>query len=79
MQESSDRNNKYNVNKKNKQPAFVMKPVDVDLKLDLDMAIALGDFILENHPGNPAILALGHQLQNIMPPETSSYSKDEQE
>lgn len=52
-----------------KRIAFKIAPVEVNVTLDLDMAVALGDFILEQHPENPAIAALGHQLQNIMPPD----------
>ena len=52
---------------KNKKSAFTLAPVQVNLVLDLDMAVLLGDFILDAHPVNPAILALGHQLQNIIP------------
>lgn len=52
-----------------KRVAFKIAPVEVTLTLDLDMAVALGDFILDKHPDNPAIAALGYQLQNIMPPD----------
>lgn len=54
---------------KPKRTAFTLVPVEVKLCLDLDMAIALGDFILENRSDNPAIVALGYQLQNIFPPD----------
>lgn len=52
-----------------KRVAFKIAPVEVTVTFDLDMAVALGDFILEKRPENPAIVALGHQLQNIMPPD----------
>ena len=52
-----------------KRIAFKIAPVEVNLTLDLDMAVTLGDFILDHRPENPALAALGHQLQNIMPPE----------
>lgn len=45
-----------------KKSAFTLEPVTVKVELDLDMAIALGDFILESHPNNPAIVALGYEL-----------------
>lgn len=57
-----------------KRIAFQIAPVKVDVTFDLDMAVALGDFILEKRPDNPAIAALGHQLQNIMPPDQEQQS-----
>ena len=51
----------------NKRSAFTVKPLTVELQLDVDMAEALGSFILASRPSNPAIAALGHQLQNIVP------------
>jgi hypothetical protein len=54
---------------RSKKSAFIVEPVQVKLILDLDMAIALGDYLLAQRPENPAIAALGHQLQNILPPE----------
>jgi len=67
--------NKMNETKP-KRTAFTIAPVEVKLVLDLDMAIALGDFILEARPSNPAIVALGHQLQNIMPPDLSDSNNN---
>jgi hypothetical protein len=55
-----------------KAPAFSIRH-RVDLELDLDFALALGDHILSNQCSNPAIVALGHQLQNLEP-----YEKDDQ-
>jgi len=49
-----------------KSPAFSIRH-RVDLELDLDLALALGDYILNNQCPNPAIVALGHQLQNLEP------------
>jgi hypothetical protein len=49
-----------------KAPAFSIRH-RVDLELDLDLALALGDHILSSQCSNPAIVALGHQLQNLEP------------
>lgn len=49
-----------------KSPAFSIRH-RVDLELDLDLALALGDHILGSQCSNPAIVALGHQLQNLEP------------
>jgi len=51
-----------------KTPAFSIRH-RVDLELDLDLALALGDYILSGHCSNPAIVALGYQLQNLDPYE----------
>lgn len=50
-----------------KAPAFSIRH-RVDLELDFDLALALGDHILSSNCPNPAIVALGHQLQNLDPP-----------
>lgn len=63
------RMNETIINPRKLKNAFTLMPVEVNLKLDLDLALALGDFILEHRPENTAILAMAHQLQNILPPE----------
>lgn len=54
-----------------KQSAFQIDHV-VNLKLDLDLALALGEHILSHQCANPAIVALGHQLLNLEPKEICS-------
>lgn len=51
-----------------KPPAFAIRH-RVELELDFDLALSLGDFLLANHCDNQAIVALGHQLQNLLPME----------
>ena len=65
MQNNYD--NDRDARRPNKRSAFTVKPLTVELQLDVDMAEALGSFILVSRPQNPAIAALGHQLQNIIP------------
>lgn len=48
-----------------KQPAFRIDSVRITMSMDLAMASALGDFILDHRPENTAIAAMGHQLLNI--------------
>jgi hypothetical protein len=38
------------------------------LKIDIDLAVALGKLILDTDIKNPAILALGHQLRSFETP-----------
>jgi len=47
-----------------KAPAFSIRH-RVDLELDLELALAIGDHILSSQCSNPAIVALGHRLQNL--------------
>lgn len=49
-----------------KPSAFAIEHL-VKLNLDFDLALALGDHILSHQCTNPAIVALGHQLQNLEP------------
>jgi hypothetical protein len=56
------------------KPAFQVDS-QVTVRLDLWLAVELGDFILSHFPENPAIRAVGHQLQNIIPPEKSDASE----
>ena len=59
-----------------KKTAFrINEYVHVELKYDL--AQALGEFILAGHPDNPAIQALGHQLDNLG--ESYDDNRDEQD
>jgi hypothetical protein len=51
-----------------KAPAFSIRH-RVDLELDMDLALALGDHLLSSSCPNPALVALAHQLQNLLPPE----------
>ena len=54
--------------KSKKAPAFAIRH-RVDLELDIDLALALGDHLLSTKCPNPALVALAHQLQNLLPPE----------
>lgn len=51
-----------------KAPAFTIRH-RVDLELDMDLALALGDHLLSTSCPNPALVALAHQLQNLLPPD----------
>lgn len=42
-----------------KKPSFKLA---VNLEMNIDLAFALGDFILANKCTNPAILAIAHQI-----------------
>lgn len=55
----------HSTDESKKKTAFSVKPPLVRVELDLDLAIALGDHILKVRCENPAIVALGHQLQNL--------------
>lgn len=57
-----------------KPPAFSIRH-RVELELDFDLALSLGDFLLTNHCENQAIVALGHQLQNLLPMEKIEEDK----
>lgn len=53
----------------------------VDISVDLDFALALGNTLLEHHCSNPAIVAFAHQLQNLAPTGKGQQDKggDEQQ
>ena len=51
-----------------KAPAFTIRH-RVDLSLDFELALALGDHLLSTSCSNPALVALAHQLQNLLPPD----------
>lgn len=53
---------------KSKQQSFAIKH-RVDVELDLNLALDIGDFIVACKPNNPAIMAFGIQLQNLIPPD----------
>lgn len=46
------------------KPAFELA---VNIKMNIDLAFALADFILDNKCNNPAILAIGHQIIGNQP------------
>lgn len=52
-----------------KLPAFEVKPVRIVLTLDINLALALGDFLMDSKPKNKALWALGARLRDIVPPE----------
>jgi len=63
-----DKSNRNNQNKdKTKTPAFTIKH-RVEVALDLNLALDIGDFLVSCKPNNPAIMAFGLQLQNLVPP-----------
>jgi hypothetical protein len=45
-------------------PAFEIDS-RIALRVDIDLAVALGKLILSTETKNPAILALGHQLRSF--------------
>ena len=59
-----------------KKPAFLVRH-RVELELDFDLALSLGDFLLRNHCENQAIVALAHQLSNLLPVETISEEDED--
>ena len=62
------KNNDFEDNRNNpKEPSFAIKH-RVDVDLDLNLALDIGDFIVACKPTNPAIMAFGLQLQNLVPP-----------
>lgn len=54
----------YNGTGFRKQPAFRIESVRIVMSMDLALATALGDFILDHRPENSALAAMGHQLLN---------------
>lgn len=62
------KNNDFEDNRnKPKEISFAIKH-RVDVDLDLNLALDIGDFIVACKPTNPAIMAFGLQLQNLVPP-----------
>lgn len=51
-----------------KQPAFEVT-ARVILNLDVNLALTLGDFIVDHKPTNGALWALGCKLRDLIPPE----------
>ena len=45
-------------------------PKPITVKLVIDLALALGKWIREQNPTNPAIAALGHTLDHLEPEES---------
>jgi len=63
----SKKNNDFEDNRnKPKEPSFSIKH-RVDVNLDLNLALDIGDFIVACKSTNPAIMAFGLQLQNLVP------------
>lgn len=63
----SKKNNDFEDNKnKLKEPSFSIKH-RVDIDLDLNLALDIGDFIVACKPTNSAIMAFGLQLQKLVP------------
>jgi hypothetical protein len=60
-------NNKTQAREKPKVPAFTIKH-RVEVALDLNLALDIGDFLVACKPENPAIMAFALQLQNLVPP-----------
>lgn len=63
-----DRNYASEEKRLKKAPAFTIRH-RVDLELDMDLALALGDHLLSSSCPNPALVAMAHQLQNLLPPD----------
>ena len=59
--------NQQSAKEKPKQPSFTIKH-RVEVALDLNLALDIGDLIVACKPNNPAIMAFGIQLQNLVPP-----------
>jgi hypothetical protein len=57
--------------KETKDPQHLSFVVEkrIQLLLDFDLAVALGDYLLDYMPDNKALVALGHQLQKLSPPD----------
>ncbi len=51
-----------------KDPAFEIK-ARVVIELDVNLALELGDFLIDSRPTNKAIWALGCRLSEIVPPK----------
>jgi len=51
------------------KPQFTIIVPRIVIEIEIPVALRLGDFIVENSPPDKALMALGHQLQNICPPE----------
>jgi len=63
----NNNNHRTNTREKPKVPAFTIKH-RVEVALDLNLALDIGDFLVSCKPDNPAIMAFGLQLQNLVPP-----------
>jgi len=51
------------------KPQFTITVPRIVIEIEIPVALRLGDFIVEHSPPDKALMALGHQLQNISPPE----------
>jgi hypothetical protein len=60
----SGNSKRQSVKHSKKPPAFTVKHV-VTVELDPELALSIGDYLLKDRCDNPAIVAFGHQLQNI--------------
>lgn len=52
-----------------KPPQFAIDAI-VTIRLEVQLALRLGQFILDNQNGDKVLAALGHQLNNIVPEVT---------
>lgn len=59
-----------------KRPSFVVDD-RIKLDLDIDLALALGDFILQSETPNSALVAFGHQLNNLAESDETVEYDDE--